>query len=116
MVANNKIDQSFGPVGSFAGKLVFFAGIVAVYFSWYSVFLVFVGAFVGFSCSVTEIDFDKKRLRFSNHLFGFIKSGSWVNIMPEMKIGITKSRRTWKSYSGGNRELDVTNEDYRLIL
>jgi len=33
-----------------------------------------------------------------------------------MKIGIAKSKKIWKSYSVGNRELDITNEDYRLVL
>jgi hypothetical protein len=112
----NKLDKSFGPVGSFAGIIVFLAGLGSLYFSWFSLILVLIGAFVGFTYSSTEIDFDRKRIRFLNNLFGVIKIGQWMNIKPGMKIGIIKSRKIWKTYSVGNRELDVTNEDYRLVL
>jgi len=116
MKANNKLDKSFGPVGSFAGIIVFFAGLGSLYFTWFSLILVLIGAFMGFTYSSTEIDFDRKRIRFVNNLFGVIKIGQWMSVKPGMKIGIIKSRKTWKTYSGGNRELDVTNEDYRLVL
>ena len=116
MVATNKLDKSFGPVGSFSGIIVFVAGLATIYFSLFSLILVLIGAFVGFTYSSTEIDFAGKRVRFLNNLFGIIKTGDWMNVKPNMKIGIAKSRKTWKSYSGGNRELDITNEDYRLIL
>jgi hypothetical protein len=112
----NKLDKSFGPVGSFAGFVVFLAGLGSLYFSWFSLILVLIGGFIGFTFSSTEIDFDRKRIRFVNNLFGIIKVGTWMNVKPEMKIGIAKSRKTWKTYSGGNRELDITNEDYRLVL
>ena len=39
-----------------------------------------------------------------------------MNIKPDMKIGIAKSGKSWKTYSRGNRELDITDEDYRLVL
>jgi hypothetical protein len=116
MKTNNKLDKSFGPVGSFSGIIVFLFGLVSVYFSWFSFILVLIGAFVGFSYSSAEIDFVGKRVRFLNNLFGIIKIGQWLDVKPNMKIGIVKSRKTWKSYSGGNRELDITNEDYRLVL
>jgi hypothetical protein len=112
----NKLDKSFGPVGSFAGIVVFLAGLGTLYFSGFSLILVLIGVFVGFTYSSTEIDFDRKRIRFLNNLFGVIKIGQWMNIKPGMKIGIIKSRKIWKTYSVGNRELDVTNEDYRLVL
>jgi hypothetical protein len=116
MKANNKLDKSFGPVGSFAGIIVFLAGLGSLYFSWFSLVLVLIGAFMGFTYSSAEIDFDRKRIRFVNNLFGVIKLGQWMNIKPGMKIGIAKSRKIWKTYSVGNRELDVTNEDHRLVL
>ena len=116
MKTNNKLDKSFGPVGSFAGIIVFLAGLGSLYFSWFSIILVLFGAFVGFTYSSTEIDFNQKRVRFLNNLFGIIKVGTWINVKPEMKIGITKSRKIWKTYSGGNRELEIENKDYRLVL
>jgi hypothetical protein len=117
MVIHNKLDKSFGPVGSSAGIFVFLAGMVAlVWFSWVSLILILVGAFIGFSYSTIEIDLDGKRVRFLNMLFGIMKTGLWMTIKPDMKIGIQKSNRVWRSYSGGNRTLDIPSDDYRLIL
>jgi hypothetical protein len=116
MTVNNKLDKSFGPVGSFAGILVFVAGICSLFFSLYSLFLVLIGAFVSFSYSSVLIDFDKKRIRFSNNLFGIIKTGQWFNVKPDMKIGIRQSNKAWRSYSGGNRSLDIEMLDFRLAL
>ena len=116
MIATNKLDKSFGPVGSFSGIIVFVVGLATVYFSLLALILVLTGAFVGFTYSSAEIDFAGKRVRFLTNLFGIIKTGYWMNVKPDMKIGIAKCRKTWRSYSGGNRELGITNEDYRLIL
>lgn len=116
MKADNKLDTSFGPVGSFAGIIVFLAGLGSLYFSWFSLILVLIGAFMGFTYSSTEIDFSRKRVRFLNNLFGVVKIGQWMNVKPDMKIGIAKSRKIWKTYSGGNRELEIENEDFRLVL
>lgn len=116
MKVNNKLDKSFGPVGSIAGMIVFIFGLASIYFSWYSLILVLIGAFVGFTNSSTEIDFDKKRVRFLNNLFGVIKTGKWLTIKPDMKIGISRSKKTWRSFSRGNRELEIETEDYRLFL
>lgn len=117
MIINNKLDKSFGPVGSFAGILVFAAGLFSIYyFSLFSLILVLIGAFVGFTNSSTMIDFDKKRIKLSNNLFGVIKTGQWIIVKPDMKIGISKSNQVWRTYSRGNRTLDTESKDYRLIL
>lgn len=116
MKTNNKLDKSFGPAGSFSGIIVFLAGLGSLYFSGFSLVLVLIGAFMGFTYSSAEIDFDRKRVRFLNNLFGVIKIGQWMNVKPDMELGITKSRKIWKTYSGGNRELEIENEDYRLVL
>lgn len=116
MIENNKLDNFFGPVGTSAGILLFFVGIVVTYFSFVGLVLIVIGAFIGFSHTSTLIDFDKKQIKFSNNLFGFIKIGRWTNIEPEMVIGIKKSKKTWRAYSRGNRTLDITDSDYRLIL
>lgn len=116
MIINNKLDKSFGPVGSFAGIVVFIAGLGAFYYSMYSIILVLLGAFVGFSYSSASIDIDNKRIRFTNNLLGVIKTGQWLNLSSDMKIGIKKSKNVWRSYSRGNRTLDIPDEDYRLIL
>ena len=58
----------------------------------------------------------KKRIKFSNNLFGIIKTGRWINIEANMKIGIKKSNVMWRAYSRGNRSIDIPNNDYRIIL
>ena len=75
-----------------------------------------IGAFVGFTSTSTLIDFDKKRIRFSNNIFGIISIGRWIAIQADMKIGIKKSNKVWRAYSRSNRTLDIVSNDYILIL
>jgi len=116
MIENNKLDNFFGPVGTSAGILLFFAGIAVTYFSFLGLVLIVFGAFIGFSNTSTLIDFDKKQIKFSNNLFGLLKVGKWIPINPYMKVGIKKSKKVWRAYSRGNRTLDITDSDYRIIL
>jgi len=116
MTENNKFERSFGPVGSLAGIVVFLAGLVLTFFHLTAFILVLIGAFVGFSSTSTLIDYDRKRVRFSNNLFGIIKIGRWLNIEPSMKIGMKESDLTWRAFSQGNRALDIVNKDYKIIL
>jgi hypothetical protein len=117
MITINKLDKSFGPVGSSAGIIIFVAGIGSlIWFSWVSMILILIGAFVGFTCSAVEIDREGKRVRFLNMLFGIIKTGQWMDVKPEMKLGVVRSGQTWRSYSGGNRTLDIDVKDFRLVL
>jgi hypothetical protein len=116
MTENNKLDKSFGPVGTSSGIILFLAGLILTYSHFSSLILVLIGAFVGFSSTSTIIDYEKKRVKFSNNLFGFIKFGQWINIESNMKIGIKNSNVIWRSYSQGNRTLDIINKDFRIIL
>jgi len=116
MTTNNKLDKSFGPVGTLAGVFLFVAGLIITYFSLTGLILVVIGAFVGFTATSTLIDFDKRRLKFSNNLFGIIRIGKWININADMKIGIKKSNKLWRTYSRSNRTLDQAKNDYRLTL
>lgn len=99
-----------------AGITIFVVGIILVFFSLSGLFLILLGAFVGFSSTSTLIDFDKKRIKFSNNLFGIIKAGKWLDISTDMKIGIKKSNKTWRTFSQGSRTLDISNQDFRIIL
>jgi hypothetical protein len=116
MIENNKFEKSFGPVGASAGIVLFVAGLILTIFHLLGLILVLIGAFLGFSSTSTLIDFEKKRVKFSNNLFGFIRIGRWLMIEPSMKIGIKESNVTWRAYSQGNRPLDIGNIDYRIIL
>jgi hypothetical protein len=116
MIVNNKLDKSFGPVGSASGILIFIVSLVMTYQSIMALFVALFGAFIGFSYSSTQIDFDHKRVRFCNNLFGVIKAGRWIKIEPNMAVGLKKSNRTWRSYSKGNRSYDCTQIDFRVNL
>ncbi len=116
MITNNRLDKSFGTIGSSAGVFVFIAGVIltCLYFS--AIILVLTGAFVGFTTSSALIDYGKKRVKFSNNLFGFLRIGKWMPLDPSMKIGIRESNQTYRAYGRGNQALDVTQHDFRLIL
>ncbi len=116
MLTINKLDKSFGPIGTLAGIKLLIVGIVLTIFSLYGLILIFLGAFVGLSSTSTLIDYDKKRVKFSNNLFGIFRIGQWLDITTNMKIGIKKSNKTWRTYSRGNRTLDTTDHDFRIIL
>jgi hypothetical protein len=116
MKTRNKLDKAFGPVANSAGIFLFIAGLIITYFSLTGLFLVLIGAFVGFTSTSTLVDYDKRRLKFSNNVFGIIPIGQWISIHSAMKLGIKKSNRVWRAYSQSNRALDIANNDYRLIL
>lgn len=116
MITKYKLDKSFGPSGSFAGYIIFVAGLIATYSNTGGLILVVIGAFVGFSSTGAEIDPDKKKIRFSNYLFGLISAGKWIDIEPTMKLGIKESTVTWTTFSRSNRSVDTVNNDFRIAL
>jgi hypothetical protein len=116
MITHNKLDKSFGTVGSSAGVLVFIAGLILTCFYLSALILVLTGAFIGFTTSGAMIDYERKRVKFSNNLFGLFRIGKWMPIEPSMKLGIRESNQTYRSYSRGNRALDVNQHDFRLVL
>jgi hypothetical protein len=112
----NKLDMSFGPVGTPAGIFLFLAGLVLVFFHFSGLLLVLIGAFVGFTYSGTLIDTGKKRIRFSNFIFGIIPTGKWIPVDSSMKAGIRASNQIYSAFSQGNRSLDIDKKDFRIIL
>ena len=116
MITNNKLDKSFGPVGTTAGIVMFVVGIITIFSSFYGLILIVLGAFVGFTSTSTFIDFEQKRIKFSNNIFGFITTGKWIPDESTMKIGIEESNVTWSTFSRGNRSLDIEQKDFRILL
>lgn len=115
MIITNKIHNSFGQI-SFAGKLVFIFGCSVVWFSPYAVFLIFGGAFIGFTYLSTAIDADRRQVRSGDVLFGIFRTGFWLSVKPEMTIGILKSDKVWKTYSLSNRVLETEDSNYLIVL
>ena len=116
MIIRNNLDKPFGPMGSFAGIFMLIAGLIATYFSLTGLILVFIGAFLGFTSTSTLLDTDKKRIKLSNNLFGIIPVGQWIEIKPEMKVGLKNIQRGYRAYSRGNRMFDVHIKDIRIML
>ena len=116
MITKNRLDKPFGPAGTSAGIFIFIAGLIATYFSLTGLILVLIGAFVGFTSTSTLLDNDKKRIKFSNNLFGIIPIGQWIDVKPEMKIGLKNTHRGYRAYSRSNRTLDFHSKDIRIIL
>lgn len=116
MITKNRLDKPFGPVGTSAGIFMFIAGLFATYFSLTGLILVLIGAFLGFTSTSTLLDTDKKRIKFSNNLFGIIPIGQWIDVKPEMKIGLKNIHRGYRTYSRSNRTLDIHIKDIRIIL
>ncbi len=112
----NKLDKSFGPSGSIAGVFLFISGMIITFFSFSGLFLLLFGAFWGFSTSGTKIDVENRKIMFSNNLFGFWVTGRWMDIQPDMKIGIKVSIKVWRTFSRSNRTLDIPVKDFRIIL
>lgn len=116
MKAIYKLDKSFGPTASAAGIVIFVIGIATLFVSIYGIVLVIIGAFLGFTCTCTRIDFAARRIKFTEKLFGFIPIGKWIKLNRSMHLGIRNSNVVWRSFSRGSRALDIETDDYRLIL
>lgn len=116
MIENNIIEKSFGPVGTFAGIIVFIGGLILIISSFSGAILILIGALFGFSYSSTAIDYDRKRMKFINNIFGLIKTGRWIEVNEMMKIGVIKSNTIWRSFSQSNRSADIEQSDIMMIL
>jgi len=116
MKTTYKIEKTFGPVLSFSGIMIFLTGLIATFFSLTGLILVVFGAFFGLTDSCTTIDFINRRVKYSNKLFGFIKTGKWIEIKESMKIGLKRSNKTYRTYSRSNRILDIPIKETRIYL
>ncbi|MGF1587034.1 MAG: hypothetical protein ACFCUM_17070 [Bacteroidales bacterium] len=116
MTTNYKLDKVFGPVGTAAGFVLIIAGLIMSYQSPIALILVVIGGFIGFTDTSSVIDLEGKRIRMSNNIFGFIRTGKWMNIEPDMRLGIERQGMVWRSYSRSNRSISISNKDVRIYL
>ncbi|NMD01325.1 MAG: hypothetical protein GYA62_16610 [Bacteroidales bacterium] len=116
MIKSYKLDKIFGPVSTSSGIFLIISGLIATYFSFIGLVLILIGFFLGFSNTGTTINIEKKRIRFNNNIFGVIPIGKWVKIQDDMKIGIVKSNKKWRTYSRSNRIIDTQISDYRIFF
>jgi hypothetical protein len=113
----NKLYKVFGPLVSNLGILITMVGFAFLLESLIiGIIIVLMGIFIAFSYTGTIIDINKKRIKYVNYLFGIMPVGKWLDIKPEMRIGIKKSNKRWRMYSRSNRSLDINEKTYLLIL
>ena len=103
-------------LASSTGFFLFAGGIVGTYFSLFCLIIVIIGAFVSFTTTGTFIDFDKRRIKFSNNLFGIFPVGKWIDLKPGMKIGLKKSHHGYRAYIRGTQPIGLHINDIRIYL
>ncbi|MDD2385738.1 MAG: hypothetical protein PHP52_03040 [Bacteroidales bacterium] len=116
MLVNNKLDNTFGPFGVFAGIVVLLFGIYSCFYNWIGLTTVVVGIFLAFSSTSTKIDFANKRAKFSNNIFGIFKIGYWTEIKPEMSLIIQKTARKRLGFNQSNESQTQAVKDFRIML
>lgn len=116
MIIQNKLDKTFGPFGSSTGFFLIIGGLIATCFSITGLFIVLIGAFAAFTSTSVQIDIDKKRIKYSDDLFGIIKIGKWIDIKPDMKLGLSKSHRGFVGYIRGTQPVGIHENDIRIVL
>lgn len=113
---NNKLDKTFGQIGSIIGILILLFGIYVCFYSWVGVTTIIVGAFLAFTHTSTKVDYDNKRMKLSNNLFGLISIGFWTDVKQGMQLNlkdISKSQTESKDASGRTIQ---SHSDYRIFL
>lgn len=116
MIIKNKLDKTFGPFGTSTGFFLLLGGIIATCFSLFCLALVIIGAFVCFTSTSTLIDTDKKKIKHSDNLFGIIRVGKWIDIKPDMKLGLKKTHRGYLGYIRGTQPMGIHYNDIRIFL
>ncbi|MDD2488892.1 MAG: hypothetical protein WCS10_06090 [Bacteroidales bacterium] len=119
MIIKYKLEYSFGPIGSFAGKFAFFSSILGMIFSEFNVFaLIFllIPAFLGFSKTHIYIDTEKIRVKFSTTIFGLIPTGKWIDVDDEMEIGIRANQEQWQYIGLSNKSLKLKSTPFKIVL
>lgn len=113
----NSLGKTFGPVGSFSGLVIFGAGLFLTLISGFGgIVVVVIGAFVAFTKPITTIDYEHKQVRNGDKLFGIIKTGQWITVKPDMKVGVYHSNKVYRTYSRSNRALDIEQKQHLICL
>jgi hypothetical protein len=116
MVLHNNHGKFFGPVQIYMGYVFIACGIFCMSFSLATLLLIIPGSFMAFTYNGTIIDTDNKRVKPYTSLFGFIRTGKWIELSQFSRFKITKSNRRYTSYSWGSVKLDMNISDISLLL
>ncbi|HBN06128.1 MAG TPA: hypothetical protein DD434_10140 [Bacteroidales bacterium] len=119
MIVKYKLENSFGPIGSAAGKIILLSSVISMIFieiSIFAILCVILGAFMGLSKSDIFIDSDNSKIRFSTTVFGLIKTGKWINVDDNMEVGIRKNFEKWQVIGRSNKHISVASDKYKIVL
>jgi len=116
VIIKNKLDKTFGPFGTSTGFFIMIGGVIATFYSFLGLIIAIVGAFACFTSTSTIIDTDNKRIKHSDNLFGIIPIGKWIDIKPDMKIGLKKFHRGYRAYIRGTQKIGIRYNDIRIFL
>jgi len=138
MKKHHKIEKTFGPF-AFTGVVLFFGTLFAIVYEPITqilnrfnttmdfdigdtmailiicvpVLLFF--AFIGFTTTSTQIDYKKKRMKFSTKLCGIFPLGKWTYLTPDMKLGLKETSERWGGYNG-SRSTSLNYTDLKIVL
>ncbi len=113
---NNKLDKTFGPVGSFAGLVILAFGVYACFYSLIGITTIIVGAFLAFTNTSTRIDFENRRFQHASNFFGFITVGHWTELKDGMRLEVRNVSKTYTANSMSNRQTSQKQSDIRIVL
>jgi hypothetical protein len=113
---NNNFGKFFGPSFTFTGYVLIAAGLLTMSYSLTSLFLVIPGMFIAFTYTGTIIDTENKRVKPYTKLFGFIRTGKWIDVSQFSRFSISKSTRRYTTYSRGSVRFDMNISDLNLLL
>ncbi len=98
------------------GYVFIAVGIFFCLYSPYILFFIIPGTFMAFTSTGTMIDIENKKVRPYTSLFGFIRTGKWIEVSGYSGFKIVKSNRRYTSYSRGDVQLDMNISDIKLLL
>lgn len=116
VLINNNHGRFFGPAQVYMGYVFIAVGIFCSIYSPYIPLFIIPGAFMAFTFTGTIIDLDNKKVRPYTSLFGFIRTGKWIEASRFSEFKIIKSNRRYTSYSLTDVQLDMNISDISLHL
>jgi hypothetical protein len=111
-----KHGKFFGPSLSYSGLVFIATGVFVSFLHLSALLLIIPGFFLAFTSNGTLIDLSGKRVLSYTLLFGFIRTGHWVDTSQFIRFSIVKVKSRYTSYSRANVRFDMNVTDVRLLL
>jgi hypothetical protein len=115
-IRNNKLGKFFGPSSSYMGYVFIACGIFATAYSLLSLTLIIPGFFMAFTYNGIIIDTVNKKVKPYTSLFGFIRTGKWIDADQFTRFNIIKATKKYTAYSRANVRFDMNVSDIELLL